>query len=163
MFYELLGSLIFQAARSIELTPPSLAETPRGAKDLRRVLLLLSRAGAMWNGMFAALAKENQILSATLAGALSAIDDHLPGTFEFSPLEQEDPLRRHAQLQRRLDECVVVLHAVGHSWTKPVLSELRRGLFDAAEVQRRLVEGAVGATTRGADADAQRPIAEVTS
>ena len=141
MFYEILGLLIRQAATSIESLPLGPGLGARGERDLRRVLLLLSRAGAMWPGIFAALAEENRILRRTLEGARAALTTG-SGTNGAALPEDEDPLALHDQLLRQLDDCVAALHAAGAEWSRNALRAVRSGLLEAAEVQRRLIETA---------------------
>jgi hypothetical protein len=83
-------------------------------------------------------------LRRTLQDIRSEMASH--GSEHVAEPSEEDPLKLHGVMLRELDNYVVALHEAGTDWAQSALSRARRGLFEAAEVQRKLIDAAAAAS-----------------
>ncbi len=147
MFYELIGTLLGQAAEALSADPPGDLGDERAQRGQRQLTTLLRRIGAIWPDLFSALEEECSILEETVRGTAEAARMHGVVRAESRAIRgSSDPLTRYRELLCELDEWVILLHERGEEpWAGDALRALRRGLADAFEVQGRLVDGMLAA------------------
>ena len=147
MFYELIGTLLGQAAVSLASDPPDRLGDERVQRERRQITALLRRIGAIWPDLFRALEEECSILEKTLRDIAEAARRSGLAASESAALGAgAEPLARYRALHCELDEWVIRLHERDQEpWAVEALRVLRRGLADAAEVQGRLVDGMLAA------------------
>ena len=147
MFYELIGTLLGQAAVSLASDSPDRLGDERAQRERRQITALLRRIGAIWPDLFRALEEECSILEKTLRDTAEAARRSGLAASESAALSAgAEPLARYRALHCELDEWVIRLHERDHEpWAGEALRALRRGLADAAEVQGRLVDGMLAA------------------
>lgn len=141
MLYELLGPLLGTAAARLAERGDTAAGDAFARKELRRVALLMRRIGGAWPSLFEGLEAENRILEHAVADASAALAEHGEVLPAGDPWGEADPLARRRLLLRVLDEAVVGLHAGAEPWRRAGLARVRRRLAEAAEIQRRVLEG----------------------
>lgn len=147
MFYELIGTLLGQAAASLASDQLGRVADERAQRERRQITALLRRVGAIWPDLFRALEEECSILEETLRSAAETALAHGLAPAESREIGGSvDPLARYRELLCKLDEWVILLREHAQEpWTQDALRALRAGLGDAAEVQGRLVDGMLAA------------------
>ena len=144
MFYEVLGHLLALAGGGLPETASAAAGDEFAQKQVRRIALLMRRVGAAWPALFGGVRRESEILRATLAAAREALAARgCPVAPELEGSGLDDPLAEYRRLMNALDAAVTALHAQPGEWPRAALAQVRRGLADAAEVQRQVLEGAL--------------------
>ncbi len=137
-----MGASLGRAAEVLASEDPGRQLDERGQRERRGTTRMLRRIGAIWPTLFEALNEESEILDATLRSAAAAAraQQRAP-TEDRASAATADPLARYRLLLFELDQMVILLHEHGEQpWAQDALRSLRRGLFDAAEVQGREVD-----------------------
>ena len=152
MFYSVVGALLSKASSALQADGLA-GDDDFAVSQRRRVVALLRRLGRIWPDLFSALQRQNIVLSDAAARARQELSRH--GLVEApthgsdpgdgsSPAEWPDPLAIHAFLLADLDRLVVTLHTAGSSgWAREARRRLRRDLAAAADIESRLLSGAV--------------------
>ena len=145
MFYEILGSLLAHAGGGLPELAAAARDDEFAQKQVRRIALLMRRAGAAWPALFDGLRRETEVFRETLADVRGEmLERGCPVPEELEGGALDDPLAEYRRLSAALDAAVVALHAQPGEWPRAALARVRRGLADAAEVQRQVIEGAPG-------------------
>ena len=125
MFYDDFGRLLEEASSVLTGTVREQVEDDRARAELDGVASMLADLGAMWEGMFQALERENRVLEAALRG------DEPPET------PAPDPLARQRAALAQLNQRLVALDESGRE--SQSVTAIRAALLAAAEAQGELV------------------------
>jgi hypothetical protein len=128
VFFDSLGRVLNRAGEVLRTDVRAEVEDEFVRQQLDAIALIVSEVGAAWPELFAALARENAALRDALVQATGG-----------APAAGDDPLRENASLLVAIDTAVAGLHERADGAADGALRDLRRGLVNAAEIERELL------------------------